>query len=78
MAEPLSGQAWIVGFAAELGLPAPEAATIEALLALAGEAAHDSERIAAPIACWLVGVAGLAPVQALETAKRFVASRAAS
>ncbi len=70
-----TGEQWITEFAAELGLPAPDMTSTEALLELAGEAAHDSERIAAPIACWLVGVAGLDPTEALDKAKRFVASR---
>ena len=40
----------------------PDDDTFEALLDLAGVAAHASERIAAPIACWLVGRAGV-PVE---------------
>ena len=67
---------WLAGFAAEIGAPAPDAATTEALLALAGVAAHDSERIAAPIACWMAGVAGVAPAEALERARRYAAERA--
>lgn len=50
---------WLASFAARLGRPAPTEAEIEDLLALAGTAAHASERIAAPIACWMVGAAGL-------------------
>ena len=49
---------WIAAYAAELGVPAPDAATVEALLDLAGTAAHASERSAAPVACYLVGLAG--------------------
>ena len=54
-----SGHAWIEQFAAALGVAAPDEATIDALLALAGTAAHASERIAAPIACFLVATAGI-------------------
>ena len=54
-----SGHAWIEQFASALGVPAPDDATIDALLALAGTAAHASERIAAPIACFLVATAGV-------------------
>lgn len=53
----MTGQEWIIQFAERLGVPAPDPQTFEALLALAGTAAHSSERIAAPIACYLVGVA---------------------
>ena len=55
----MTGQEWIAAFAVELGVAAPSAETFEELLALAGTAAHSSERIAAPIACYLVGLAGV-------------------
>lgn len=42
--------------------PTPE--EFEALLGLAATAAHASERIAAPVACWLSAKAGIDPVQA--------------
>ena len=47
---------WIAEFAAKLGIDPPDQATVDELLALAGDAAHASERVAAPIACFLVGV----------------------
>lgn len=49
---------WIAQFAAALGVEPPDEATVDTLLALAGTAAHASERTAAPIACYLVGLAG--------------------
>ena len=55
----MDGNAWIVRFAERLGVEAPDPTLIEELLALAGDAAHASERIAAPIACYLVGIAGI-------------------
>jgi hypothetical protein len=55
---------WIAAFAAELGVEPPDAATVEVLLDLAGTAAHASERTAAPIACYLVGLAGASPAGA--------------
>lgn len=64
-----TGTEWVEAFAAQLGVDAPDAATIETLLELAGAAAHASERVAAPIACWLVGRAGIAPDAALQTAQ---------
>ena len=64
-----SGVEWITAFAADLGVEPPDAATIERLLDLAGVAAHASERIAAPIACWLIGRAAVDPAEALERAR---------
>lgn len=64
-----TGTEWIEAFAARLGVDAPDAATVELLLELAGVAAHASERVAAPIACWLVGQAGVSPAAALATAR---------
>lgn len=64
-----TGTEWIAAFAERLAVDAPDAATIEVLLELAGVAAHTSERIAAPIACWLVGRAGVDPAAALAAAQ---------
>ena len=50
---------WIDAFSAELGADPPDDATVEALLDIAGVAAHASERTAAPLTCWLIGRAGL-------------------
>lgn len=66
----MDARTWLAGFAQELGVPAPSEEEIERLLALAGVAAHSSERIAAPIACWLAARAGTDPEQALALAKR--------
>ena len=60
---------WIAAFARELGVDAPDADTVEALLNLAGVAAHSSERTAAPIACWLAARAGVPADHALATAE---------
>jgi hypothetical protein len=72
----VTAQEFIDAFAAELGVDAPDEATVEQLLALAGEAAHASERTAAPIACWLAARAGVAPDAALATAQRLASSSA--
>jgi len=61
---------WLERFATQLGIEAPSEETTAALLDLAGVAAHASERTAAPIACFLVGLTGLEPAAALEAAKR--------
>jgi hypothetical protein len=59
---------WIAEFAAKLGIDPPDQATVDELLALAGDAAHASERIAAPIACFLVGRSGIDPAAARQIA----------
>lgn len=69
MTEQPTGREWVATFAAAIGVEAPDEATIEALLDLAGVAAHASERIAAPIACYLVGRAGLEVGAAKATAE---------
>jgi hypothetical protein len=64
----MTGHEWIRAFADELGVPPPDETTIEQLLALAAVAAHGSERTAAPIACYLVGQAGVEPAHAATVA----------
>jgi hypothetical protein len=60
---------WTAAFAARLGVDPPDDATVEALLDLAGAAAHASERTSAPLACWLAARAGIAPTDALAIAR---------
>jgi hypothetical protein len=60
--------AWLARFAEAVGQPAPTDAEIDALLRLAGVAAHASARQAAPVACWLAARAGLEPAEALARA----------
>jgi Domain of unknown function (DUF6457) len=64
----LSRDEWITAFAARLGVDPPDAETVDTLLALAGTAAHASERTAAPIACYMVGLAGASPPDAARHA----------
>lgn len=64
----MGAQQWLRVFAADIGVDPPSESEIETLLELAGVAAHASERMAAPIACWLTGRAGLKPHRALELA----------
>jgi len=64
----MTGDEWIAAFAARLGVDPPDADAVTTLLDLAGVAAHASERVAAPIACFLVGRAGLDPEVALHQA----------
>jgi len=62
----MTAKEWLVDFAALLGVEPPDDEQVSDLLRLAGEAAHASERTAAPVACWLVARAGLSPAEALE------------
>ena len=74
-APEIDGREWLAGFSAALGVEPPSDREIDLLLDLAGVAAHDSERIAAPIACWLIGRAGLDAETALAEAQQFASSR---
>jgi hypothetical protein len=56
---------WIAAFASELGARPLDEETKREVLALAATAAHSSERIAAPIACYIAGVTG-APISELR------------
>ena len=60
---------WLAAFASAAGVGATSADYIDALLELAGIAAHASERTAAPITCWIAAVAGLTPADALRIAQ---------
>ncbi len=64
-----SAQTWLAAFAEAIGAPPLDEASRLAILELAGEAAHGSERTAAPVACWLAASAGLSPSGALDAAR---------
>lgn len=55
----MTAQEWLETFAKGIGMDPPTPDEIDRLLKLAAAAAHGSERIAAPIACYLAGRAGL-------------------
>jgi hypothetical protein len=61
---------WIAGFAEQLGIDPPTADEFKAVLDLAAEAAHGSERIAAPVASWLSAKAGRPPEESIALARR--------
>ena len=65
----MTGNEWITAFAHSIGVAPPDDATVDQLLQLAAVAAHASERTAAPIACWLVGQAGVDASAALTQAQ---------
>ena len=66
----MTGAQWIEAYATLLGVTPPTAHDIEQILALAGDAAHASERSAAPVACWLAARAGVTIAHASEVAHR--------
>jgi hypothetical protein len=66
----VNAEQWIAAYAAELGVEPPTADEFATLLEVAGVAAHSSERVAAPVACWVSAVAGLTPDESLAVARR--------
>jgi hypothetical protein len=66
----MTADEWLTAFADEIGAPAPNSDQMDEILRLAAIAAHASERIAAPIACYLTGIAGRALDEAIEAAER--------
>ena len=68
-----SANEWLNDFSRQLGFEAPEEKESATILALAGLAAHSSERSAAPITCWLAAKAGLSADEALALAQRLAA-----
>lgn len=71
----MTAQQFLEAFAAQVGVPVPTAQELDALLEMASVAAHGSERLAAPLACWMGGASGM-PVPELLAAARRVATQA--
>jgi hypothetical protein len=66
----VNAREWIDGFAAEVGAEPPTDEEVEAILDLAAVAAHSSERIAAPVACWIGGATGASLAELRAAADR--------
>jgi hypothetical protein len=66
---------WIADYAGRLGTEPPTEKEFTAILDLAAEAAHGSERVAAPVACWLSATAGLSLPESLALAREVTAAR---
>jgi hypothetical protein len=64
---------WLDAYARKLGVEPPSKEEFKALLDLAGEAAHSSERVAAPVACWLAARAGVDLDEAMRLAREIEA-----
>ncbi len=65
----MNAREWLAAYADQLGTAPPTTDEFKRLLDLAGEAAHSSERVAAPVACWLAAKAGVEPAEAIRLAK---------
>ena len=61
---------WIAAYAEQLGTDPPTADEFKAILDLAAEAAHASERMAAPVASWLSAKAGRSLEESIALARQ--------
>jgi hypothetical protein len=66
----VTAEQWVEQFAKEIGADPPSKEEVDAILELAAEAAHSSERIAAPIACWIGARSGRSLADLIEVAER--------
>jgi Domain of unknown function (DUF6457) len=65
----MNAKQWIAAYAEQLEIEPPTAGEFKAILDLAAEAAHESERVAAPVACWLSAKAGRSLEESLSLAR---------
>jgi hypothetical protein len=66
----MNAKEWLAAYARRLDIEPPTASEFSTLLDLAAQAAHASERVAAPVACWVAAKAGRSPEEALDAARR--------
>ena len=71
----MNAKEWTAAFAEQLGIPPPTTEELKAVLDLAAEAAHASERIAAPVACWLSARAGRSLEESIALAREITPDR---
>ncbi len=65
----MNANEWLAAFARKAGTEPPSNEQFKSILDLAGEAAHASERVAAPAACWVAARADLDLDDALRLAR---------
>lgn len=65
----MNARDWLAAFAEQLGTTPPSTEEFKTILDLAGEAAHASDRVAAPAACWVAARAGADLQDALRIAR---------
>ena len=68
----MNAREWLDAYAERLGVAAPSADEFSVMLEIAAEAAHASERVAAPAACWVAAKASLPLEDALEEARAVI------
>jgi hypothetical protein len=73
----MNAKDWIAAYAEQLGTEPPTADELKAVLDLAAEAAHASERIAAPVACWLSAKSGRSLEESLALAQEVAPTKGA-
>jgi hypothetical protein len=65
----MNANEWLAAFAERLGTEPPTTEEFKRILDLSGEAAHSSERVAAPAATWVAAKAGVDINEALRVAR---------
>ncbi len=65
----MNAREWLAAYAEKLGTAPPSTEEFKTLLDIAAEAAHTSERVAAPAACWVAARAGVDLDEALRVAR---------
>lgn len=66
----MTAEEWVERFAQEVGATVPSREEFDEILKLAAEAAHSSERTAAPVACWIAARTGKPLAELIEAAER--------
>jgi hypothetical protein len=69
----MNANEWLAAFAERLDTAPPTQDEFKAILDLAAEAAHASERVAAPAACWVCARAGRPLEEGLAVARELAA-----
>jgi hypothetical protein len=70
----MNARDWLAAYAEKLGTAPPSAEEFKMILDVAAEAAHASERVAAPAACWVAARAGVELDEALRVARELAES----
>jgi hypothetical protein len=65
----MNARDWLAAYAERLGTAPPSDDEFKTILDVAAEAAHASERVAAPAACWVAARAGVDLDEALRVAR---------
>jgi Domain of unknown function (DUF6457) len=73
----MNAKEWLAAYAERLGTEPPTSDELKGVLDLAAEAAHASERIAAPVACWLSAKAGRSLEESLALAREVAPEKSA-